>query len=333
MTLRRPALAAALLFCAPVMWVSSDSYGNDAAAGPPSSRATTQKLKALTLEHQRKLEREANARKRQDRDSVYQYQDNKGGTTFTNIPEKYERKPGHKQVEMKRVAVTLNQVRPNPKFTKRSSPSQYTGKEYGAVIADCAQRYGVDEDLIYSVIRMESAFNPAAVSPAGACGLMQLMPGTAAEMGVTDIFDAAQNIEGGTQYLSKMLGIFGRVDFALAAYNAGPERVREYQGIPPFTETRNYVRKVTDYWHTLKSGSGISKEALLAQAESKIRTSRNFRPSAPKVAPKQYTIHFNSGLSQPADSVVDKDPYYVIVYNKREYFVRKDLVARIAEPV
>lgn len=100
--------------------------------------------------------------------------------------------------------------------------------------------------LFQALIKQESAFNPAAQSPVGAYGLTQLMPGTASDMGV-DRHDVRQNLQGGAKYLSIQLGSFGRIDHALAAYNAGPGNVRKYGGIPPFKETQNYVQRVTRF--------------------------------------------------------------------------------------
>jgi len=113
------------------------------------------------------------------------------------------------------------------------------------VIEKYAQHYGVDQDLVWAVIRQESGFNPHAVSPKGATGLMQLMPGTAAMLGVSDAFDVEQNIAGGIKYLERCLSQFNQdVCLALAAYNAGPNNVVKYQGCPPFPETRHYVASV-----------------------------------------------------------------------------------------
>lgn len=114
-----------------------------------------------------------------------------------------------------------------------------------SAIEAASDRHGIDPDLLYSVIRAESDFNPHAVSRKGAQGLMQLMPQTAGKLGVSNAFDTASNVEGGTRYLRELLDRY-HYDLAkaLAAYNAGPARVDQYHGVPPFHETRVYVARI-----------------------------------------------------------------------------------------
>ncbi|NOY14328.1 MAG: lytic transglycosylase domain-containing protein [Deltaproteobacteria bacterium] len=161
--------------------------------------------------------------------AIYRYVDKAGRLHFTNVP-------------------TDNRFR----FYRG------TGETYRleSLINHFAEKFSLDAALIKAVIKVESNFDPTVVSSKGARGLMQLMPETANEVGVDNPFDPSQAIYGGSLYLRKMLDSFDRnVDYALAAYNAGPETVRKYGGIPPYRETRNYVKRVKyyfDYYRRVK---------------------------------------------------------------------------------
>jgi soluble lytic murein transglycosylase-like protein len=147
-------------------------------------------------------------------------------------------------------AATAPATAPAPAATTAAAgvagPSQLpSGTPFGAEISAAAQRHGLDPALLAGLVKQESGFNPNAVSPAGARGLTQLMPGTAAGLGVTDPLDPVQALEGGAKYLREQLDRFGGdVTRALAAYNAGPGAVQRYGGVPPYAETQNYVRVV-----------------------------------------------------------------------------------------
>jgi soluble lytic murein transglycosylase-like protein len=121
-------------------------------------------------------------------------------------------------------------------------------RAYDDLIAEAANAYDLDPQLIRAVMRAESAFDPTIVSPAGAQGLMQLMPALAQEMGVEDVFDPRQNIMGGAKYLRWLLDRNrGDIPLTLAGYNAGPTTVAKYRKVPPFKETQNYVKKITGF--------------------------------------------------------------------------------------
>jgi soluble lytic murein transglycosylase-like protein len=134
-----------------------------------------------------------------------------------------------------RVATDTTEVK-----TNETDPSRFD-----AIIEEASALYGVNSALVKAVIQAESRFNPLAVSPVGAKGLMQLMPMIAKEYGALDPLDAKQNVFAGVKYLSNLLDRYnGNVSMALAGYNAGPTAVKRFRGIPPYRETRGYVRKI-----------------------------------------------------------------------------------------
>lgn len=129
-----------------------------------------------------------------------------------------------------------------------ASAGSYSSDDLDAIFTEASVTYGVSKDLLKSIAKAESNFNPTAVSHAGAVGIMQLMPTTAQSLGVTNSYDARQNIMGGAKYISSLLSKYnGDTSLALAAYNAGSGNVAKYGGIPPFAETQNYVKKVMAY--------------------------------------------------------------------------------------
>ena len=163
------------------------------------------------------------------------------------------------------------------------------------VVNTASAAYHLDPDLVNSVIHAESGFNSHAVSPKGARGLMQLMPGTASQLGVNDVFDAQANVEGGSRYLRELLE---RYNFdlikALAAYNAGPERVEKYRGVPPFRETRAYVARIVHEYNTKKIAQekeAKRKQILAKQISAKTTTkTQGPTPTVVRASSKPATI-------------------------------------------
>jgi soluble lytic murein transglycosylase-like protein len=150
-------------------------------------------------------------------------------------------------------------------FTNAPTDPRYRAdtERYGSEIKDASERYGVPERLVHAVIRVESAFNPRAVSGKGAQGLMQLMPETASMLGVRNSFDPQQNIDGGVRHLRGLIDRFGNdLPLALAAYNAGEKAVINYRGIPPFPETRDYVTRVLHFYDGGTNAAGSASSAV-----------------------------------------------------------------------
>ena len=158
---------------------------------------------------------------------IYRYKDDNGVWHFTNVKSD------------KRYRLYIR--------TPREKSSAYI-KKYEGIIEQASSRFGVASSLIKAVIKAESDFDHRAVSHKGAKGLMQLMPETAGAMDVKDPYDPEENIFGGTKYLSRLLVRFKDIRMALAAYNAGPDQVEKYQGVPPIPETESFVEKVMNYY-------------------------------------------------------------------------------------
>jgi soluble lytic murein transglycosylase-like protein len=191
------------------------------------------------------------------RGDIYRHQDEDGVIYFTNVPNDSRYRLFLKEVQQ---ASRTTQGKVSAKGLPPLMPSyaRYL-PEIGQHIAEAAKYYELDQKLIQAVIQVESNNNPLAVSRKGAQGLMQLMPGTAKDLQVGDPFNPRENINGGSRYLRFLLDLFNNnLDLALAAYNAGPERVNQHRGIPPYLETRNYVQKVMQRYHSLKGDAPSS---------------------------------------------------------------------------
>ena len=154
-----------------------------------------------------------------------------------------------------------------------TKPQPLKAQDLKEVINTISDQHHLDPDFISSVIHAESGFNPRAVSPKGAQGLMQLMPGTASKLGVTNSFDPRSNVEGGTRYLSELLERYNfDVIKALAAYNAGPHRVQQYGGVPPYYETRTYVARIVRDYNRKKIAERKAAAATAKAARAKPAT-------------------------------------------------------------
>jgi soluble lytic murein transglycosylase-like protein len=148
--------------------------------------------------------------------------------------------------------------RPDSELPKAATPPKSTGQ----IVSEASEKHGVDSDFIHSVIKQESAGNANAVSRTGARGLMQLMPGTALHLGVNDSFSPEQNVHGGARYLRELLERYnGDAIKALAAYNAGPQAVDRYKGVPPYRETRQYVQRVVREYNRSKQSAERAEAA------------------------------------------------------------------------
>lgn len=177
---------------------------------------------------------------------IYRYVDEDDIVHFTDAPTD------------KRFKVFMRDLKKDKELrTKLKYASSVNPAEFEQLIRTCSEKYGVNPSLVKAVIHAESGYNPNAVSSKGASGLMQLMPSTAKSLKVADRFNPKDNVEGGVKYLRFLLDTFrGDVSLAVAAYNAGLNKVAKYGGIPPYNETRTYVNRVLSYMKSYQeSGS------------------------------------------------------------------------------
>lgn len=186
---------------------------------------------------------------------VYRFVDERGVVHLSNVPGDPRYRPVGRLSDQAGIRVAGPRRRASRGTYSRVSRSEPRGAAVAAdsagldrLITAVAARHGLSPALVKAVIAAESAFDRGAVSEKGAMGLMQLMPGTARELGVRRPFDAVENVGGGTRYLRELLDRFGDLPRALAAYNAGPGAVERFGGIPPFAETRRYVERVMAYY-------------------------------------------------------------------------------------
>lgn len=175
-------------------------------------------------------------------------------------------------------------------------------KSTGQIVEEASAKHGVDSDFIFSVIQQESAGNARAVSHAGARGLMQLMPQTASELGVKDVFSPEQNVHGGTQYLRQLLERYGGDAIkALAAYNAGPAAVDRYHGVPPYRETRQYVSRVVGQYNRAKNPAAKPQSAAKPASPTSAPTAK----PAPKVTSVPATPQRAAASTPPASTAIE----------------------------
>ena len=183
---------------------------------------------------------------------IYYFKDEAGQIYYTNVPSE-----GRTKVRMPFRKASAHKTKNMPEFPliKVSGDSS---ANYDPVIIAAARHYSVDSNLIRAVIKAESNYNPRAVSPKGAMGLMQLMPATAREMSVADPLDPTENIYGGVRYLGQLFEVLnGDLQLVLAAYNAGPTLVMNKKRIPAIAETQYYVKRVLRHYRSLQGEKGI----------------------------------------------------------------------------
>lgn len=226
------------------------------------------------------------------------------GSSFVDVPtaqiDHYEAAPDLVSPESSTSPLLAKPARGGaPVRQNNATPSSFPGRpqaDLTQVVNDASGRYQLDPDLVNSVIKAESGFNSQAVSPKGAQGLMQLMPGTASQLGVGNVFDPQANVEGGTKYLRELME---RYDFdmikALAAYNAGPQRVEQFGGVPPYYETRAYVARVVKDFNKKK----VAQQKAANTTSAKPAATKNKAPVKTHVANSVAQANTAQPTSQP----------------------------------
>lgn len=247
----------------------------------------------------------------------------KNGTgLLTNRPAKFAQDEDYVEVE-----ISYEVIEVPKRFTQTAVRRSLPSSHFDEIVQYYARHHGLDPMLVYAVIRQESNFDPGVISSAGAAGLMQLMPGTAQEMGVRNIFDPAENVAGGTQYLSKMLKLHKNdVDLALASYNAGPGNVRKYRGVPPFKETLNYIRSVKKF--KAQYAKNGAPRVQVAAAPLAIAQRAYKRP--PKKEFIQLVLY--NGMVTSADNITETETFYHYEFKHKSGVIQKKFVREIIHP-
>ncbi|MGZ4901134.1 MAG: lytic transglycosylase domain-containing protein [Candidatus Angelobacter sp.] len=209
------------------------------------------------------------------------------GSSFVDVPtaeiEHFEAAPGLPSASGPRHPAAGGTPVSNPSPFARTSQHAAPALNLDDLVTSASGRYRLDPDLVNSVIKAESGFNARAVSPKGARGLMQLMPGTSSQLGVPDAFDPQANVEGGTKYLRELLELYNfDLVKALAAYNAGPQRVEQFKGVPPYYETRAYVARIVRDFNKKKAAQQKGTASPVAKSGTAKRTGAKTSTAAGK---------------------------------------------------
>jgi len=181
---------------------------------------------------------------------IYQYVDDNGVVHFTNVPTSSTKKSMKVHADKNRSSPRIATAPRTSNEKSRVNSSSAIPVSYLNIINSACERFGVDPSLVHAIVKVESDFNPYAISRKGAMGLMQLMPQTADTMNVRNTFSPDENVEGGVKYLRYLLDRYeGNISLSLAAYNAGETAVKKWGTIPPYKETQEYVRKVLQIYN------------------------------------------------------------------------------------